>query len=355
MTNIGQLRYGVDERYLGLRGKVLVYVGDNQKAAYFAPYADGVVLHGDAGLRAAATLPAGTLRLVDRERYVSDRGSHETQLFPETAEEAVQQQLGIDVACLLAPSRFPADRSEHSIRALIGAGQEFIQASHSIAPTKPAFVPIVVRFDELADRRWVQPVFDSRMPIATIFAGYEDPLGTKEQLRGAVELIQAADIAMVLRCDLSAAGLMAHGASCGAIGVSSSVRHLYLPSRRKHNRRSHYLFVPSIANWMKVSFVEYTEAEPDLDDLFRCACEVCGPDGDVRQLLLPDAGEDMLDRHSVAAAVSLARRVIGSAAPTDQWHAVCFRAEEAYARLKQLGVEGPARPSVLGAWLDLLR
>jgi hypothetical protein len=349
------LRYRVDERYLALRGKILVHAGDNKEVARLAAYGDGVVLRGVAGLWTAASLPAETLKLVDREHYLSDRGSRQSQIFPETAEDAVEQQLRAGVACLLAPSRFPAQRDDQSIRTLLAAGQEFLEISQRMAPGKPAFVPVVIRFDELADRRWVEPVLDAKLPIATIFAGYGDPLGSLEQLRGAIELIQVAEVTLVLRCDLSVAGLMAYGATSGAIGVSSSVRHLYLPSKNKKRKPpSGYLFVPSLANWITTVFVERAAADPDLDELFHCACDVCGPEGDVRRLLLSGVDPDMLDQHSVAAAVMVARRVVRSPTPIDQWRAICWRADEAYARLRELGVVGPARPDVLGAWLDVL-
>jgi hypothetical protein len=300
MSNTDHLKLDLDECYLSMRGMIFVHAGKNQRAAELAVYGDGVVLHGAAGFRAGRELPSGTITLIDREQYLDDRASQGTiEMFPETAGEAVEQQLRMGAACLLAPSRFPADRTDRSIRAELAAGQEFVEVSRALAPDKPVFVPVVVRFDELADRRWIQPVLDSRIPIATIFAGHNDPLASAEQLRGAVDLVQAAEAALVLRCDLSAAGLMAHGAGSGAIGASSSVRHLWLPSRssnkssNKGPRRS--MFVPSLANWMKSQFIRQAQADPDLDDVFHCDCAVCGPDGDVRRL--SNADTDLQDRH----------------------------------------------------------
>lgn len=338
-----------------MQRKVLVHVGDNEKAAEFAAYGDGVVLHGAAGLKLAPALPPGTMRLIDRERYAGDRGSHQPQLFPETPEDAVELQLRAGATCLLAPSGFPVDRSDRSIRAALATGREFVEASREMAPTKPVYVPIVVRYDELADRRWIRPVGEAGVPIATIFAARGDPLETAEQLRGAIELLQAADEAMVLRCDLSAAGLMAHGAGAGAIGASSSVRHLWLPSKsssEKKRTRSRSVFVPSAANWMKVRFVEQAAADPDLDEVFRCDCVVCGPEGDVRRLASADA--HLQDLHSVAASVTMARRVTTSASPLTEWHFVCHRADETYTNLRDLGIIGPTRPGALTAWLEIL-
>ena len=340
--------------YIGLRGKVLAYVGNNAAAGRFAPYADGVVFHGRAGFREARSYTGGSLRVIDPADYIGDRGRGTgARLFSQPSTEAVQVQVDAGADCLLAPSRFPRERDAQTINALLNEGESFVGAARLEAPALPAFVPVVIRFDELADDRWVEPIRSSGLPIATVFAGYGDPLASPSQLEGAIRVVEAADVSIVLRCDVSAVGLMVIAAAAGAIGTSSPVRHLWLPTRRRRDRaRSRNLFVPRCANWMKAEFIERSAADPDLDDLFRCDCAVCGPQGDVR--LLTEVDEEIQDSHSIASAVSLAHEVLGANSPISAWRAVCQSAVDAYDELESLGISGPAKSRALEAWLSIL-
>jgi hypothetical protein len=348
------------DRFEDLRGRVLVYAGDNGLARSFAPHCDGLVLHGAAGRRAARALSAQGSVLHDPERYADDVGKPKVLqlaqlgLFDESPQETIQAQMAVGVCCLLAPSRFPLERDEHSMRALLEAGEEFVEAADEIAPGLPVLVPIVVRFDELADRRWVRPVSESGLPIAPVFAGRGDPVGTHDRLEGALELLDCAELAVPLRCDLSLAGFIALGAVCGALGSSSTVRHLWLPTGSGGQGPPH-VFVPTTASWMKAEFVEQAMADPHLDALFHCDCAVCGPDGDVRPLAATRAPPELLARHSVASSVAVVRQVVGAEHPLDAWHTLCEGADRAYTVLAEAGIAGPTRPGALGAWLQQLR
>ena len=340
--------------YIGLLGKVLAYVGDNAAGGRFARYADGVVFHGRAGFRAARLYAGGSLCVIDPAVYMRDRGQGTgARLFSETSTEAVQAQVHAGADCLLAPSRFPIERDAQTINALLNEGESFIGAARLEAPSLPAFVPVVIRFDELADGRWVEPIRSSGLPIATVFAGYGDPLATARQLEGAIRIVEAAEVSFVLRCDVSTVGLMALEATAGSIGTSSSVRHLWLPTRHRRDRApSRNLFVPRFANWMKVEFIARSAADPDLGDLFRCDCPVCGPSGDVR--LLTEVDEEMQDSHSIASAIRLAREVLEADSPISAWRMVCQSAVDAYDELGLLDISGPAKSGALKSWLSIL-
>ena len=340
--------------YIGLRGKVLAYVGDNAAGGRFAQYADGLVFHGRAGFREAPRYAGRSLCVIDPALYKGDRGHGAgARLFSQSPTEAVQAQVHAGADCLLAPSRFPLERDAQTINALLMEGESFISAARLEAPPLPAFVPVVIRFDELADGRWDAPIRSSGLPIAPAFAGYGDPLATPPQLEGAIRVVAAAEISFVLRYDTSAIGLMALEATAGSIGTSSSARHLWLPTRHSRTRSpSRSLFVPRFANWMKVEFIERSAADPDLDDLFRCDCPVCGPQGDVRRLV--EADDEMQDDHSIASAVRLAHEVLEADDPTWAWRTVCQSAVDAYDELEWLGISGPAKSGALKAWLSVL-
>lgn len=352
-----QTRERVGDPYQGVADQILLYAGNNSTAGELATLGDAVILHGRAGFRIARELPPDCRVLIDAEYYKSDRDEKSTgQLVPFSPEESISQQVAAGVACLLAPSRFPDDRSSDALRRVLEVAGEFIDAAKRLAPTVPAFAPVVIRFDELADRRWVSLLNDAGIPVALVFAAFMDPLADLERLRGAIDLVQSTDRVMILRCDLSAVGLMAAGATVGAMGASSSVRHLWLPSKRRGRRKEPILalFVPAAAAWINELFLRQAQVHPDLEDLFGCSCEVCGPGGDIRNLFATGSTREMMDRHSISAAVRLGRSVTASKSPIDRWKQICESASETYTRFDALKVTGPVEPAMLQAWRKAL-
>ena len=344
-------------QFAALDNKVLAYIGDNARCAHLAAHADGAVFHNTAGFAEARRHKGKMLYAIDPELYATDRLPQAEQLFEESERDTINTQIESGATFLVAPSRFPSGaRDKDSIKSLLEEGRNFVAAAQEDDPPLPAVVPVVVRFDELEDRRWVEPVRASGLPIATVFAAYGDPLSTPSQLEGAIELIQAASVACVLRCDMAAVGLMAVGAVAGAIGTSSAVRHLWLPSRRSDKRPlAPSIFVPRFANWMKAPFIQLAAADPRLDGLFRCDCSVCGKNGDVRALTPPNVKPQLQEEHTIAAAVKLAHRVLSADDPAAQWLKTCRHAAAAYERSpRPRHAEGPAKPGALEAWISVL-
>lgn len=183
MTQTESSTRWVQDKYSDLRGRVLLHIGDHGKAAEFGGYSDGVVLRGERGFAVANEIRSTPNVLIDPELYAADRGrSTESRLRREELCESADRQILAGATCLLVPSRFPSDRSEASLLSVLEAGQEFVESARV-----PALIPIVIRYDELADRRWVPLVHGEDLPIATIFAGYADPLASPKQLAGAIE------------------------------------------------------------------------------------------------------------------------------------------------------------------------
>ena len=338
---------------LALSEMVFSYVGTTAQAGQFAEVSDGVILRDGSGYKQARHLGT-TRRLVDPEFYLTQRDQPESEsLFPPTPGEAITQQLEAGVACLLAPSEFPKDRESDSIERLLTRGREFVDAAEREAPELPALVPIVVRYDELADRRWVEPVRESELPIATVFAGFRDPLDKPDRIEGALDLVAAARFALVMRCDIAAAGLAAHGAAAAAIGTSSAVRHLWLPSRSTGKRTpKKVVFVPSTAAWIDRSCLVDAEGYAVDDELWKCECSVCGPDGDVRSLA--SAPDGSIDLHSVAAAMRLVHIVFGATDRVDAWKRICRQSSEAFRALTEAGMPDLNQPDGLKSWLEVL-
>ncbi|WP_419862454.1 hypothetical protein [Candidatus Poriferisodalis sp.] len=339
---------------LALHEMVFSYVGSTTQVNRIAELSDGVILEDGDGYR-QARYTGDTRRLVDPEFYLMQRDQREGEsLFPPTPSEAITQQLDAGVACLLAPSEFPRDRGPDSIEQLLVKGRDFVETAELEAPDLPAIVPIVVRFDELADRRWVTSVRESELPIATVFAGFRDPLDKPDRIEGALDLIAAAKFALVMRCDVAAGGLVAHGAAAAAIGTSSAVRHLWLPSRTPGKRTPRSpVFVPSTAAWIdKSRLVDAGNYAVD-DELWKCECAACGPDGDMRSLV--GASDSSIELHSVAAAMRLVHIVFDAQDRVEAWKRICEQSAAAFRALTEAGMPGLKQPDGLKSWLEVLR
>lgn len=68
---------------------------------------------------------------------------------------------------------------------------------------------------------------DTDVPLALVLEHRGDPLGVHRILQGVVALLRAGVTMIMLRCDVSALGLIAHGALAAAYGSRTSIRHLY--------------------------------------------------------------------------------------------------------------------------------
>lgn len=343
-----------------LRDKVLLYLGSNARAAEFAPLADGIIFHGNSGFSEARRYAKSTRRPVagvDPERYAKDVGTEPNEMFPETPREAIQAQLGVG-EILFAPSRFPSTRDESSFKALLAHGRAFVEAAQAISPTTPVFVPVVIRYDELASGVWPDLLREAQLPVATVFAGYYDPLGSPVVMRGALDVVGASPHTMVLRCDFSIAGLIAHGALSGALGTSSGVRHLRLPSKLPSKSSPDIqAFIPALGAWLPSKTIAAAQVEPDVNDMFACECSTCGPGGDIRSLVsfaVPTADRPALfDRHSAHSAVLTTKRIIGNEDPQAAWGDYLNACDQNFKKLKSLDIE-VRPPGMLDAWRQVI-
>lgn len=119
---------------------------------------------------------------------------------------------------------------------------------------------------------------DNPTPLALVVEHDKDPFSALRVLKGVLALLETGVPIIPLRCDMSALGLMAHGAVAAAFGSQTSLRHLY-PVRQGGggggNRR------PESAVWPVGFALHYSDllhdavtASPD-DSRWRCYCTVC--------------------------------------------------------------------------------
>jgi hypothetical protein len=116
-----------------------------------------------------------------------------------------------------------------------------------------------------------------RVPVALVLEHRDDPLGVLETIRGLVTLIRQAPNVALLCSDVSALGALAFGASWAAVGVRSSLRHLYPVSDGgfgRPNGTPSALVDPALALIKVDKIAAGWAATPD-DPAWACYCRIC--------------------------------------------------------------------------------
>lgn len=338
-----------------LRGKILLHAGNNETAAnpLVAAAADGVIFHGRAGVRhGAAWASSANRRLVlhDPDRYSNQsREAENPSLFgPFDDELAAQRRLSVDA--FLSPSVLPARGDHRALESVFDQGAQFLEAARRDAPDTPGFIVVCASPWWLTGDgrdRLEQAVAASDNPIALVLAESGDPLQQRESIDAVLSLVEQASALLSIRCDVSTVGLIANGALAGAVGASSTYRHLFLPRRGGGGGkgRVQHLFVYRLMAWHQA---EELVLVAHVDDLFLCPCSVC--DGrDVRRLVGPGFEMDAL-LHQVAAIQLLSDAVLDTDDPADAWTARCTAARDAYVRIQRDASVKLTEPAFLGAW-----
>ncbi|MBB3664681.1 hypothetical protein FB384_003585 [Prauserella sediminis] len=117
------------------------------------------------------------------------------------------------------------------------------------------------------------------VPVAVAIEHDKDPFAAQYVLRGFLELLAAATVpVLLLRSDVSALGALCHGAHAAAIGVTSTLRHLYrTPSGGGGRPAGVSAFISGLLSYHLLATCARAFAHtPELDHLWRCDCPVCG-------------------------------------------------------------------------------
>ncbi|MGH3854606.1 MAG: hypothetical protein ACRDR6_14135 [Pseudonocardiaceae bacterium] len=130
-------------------------------------------------------------------------------------------------------------------------------------------------------RLLLSEVTDNPTPLALVIEHDKDPFSARRILAGVLDLLATGVPVIPLRCDISALGLMAHGAVAAAFGSQTSLRHLY-PVRNGGGggggKRSESAVWPTgFALHYSDLLHDVVSASPS-DPRWRCDCSVC--DGD---------------------------------------------------------------------------
>jgi hypothetical protein len=210
----------------------------------------------------------------------------------------------------------------------------------------------------------IEEVRAAGRPVAIVLLHRYNGLDTARATAGLLTFIAEVEPlpAVLLRCDISAVGAVAHRAFAGFVGWSAHTRHGPLPMRRPDRAEgdderddSPSVFVPALHNYVKTSKLPALARDRRMSTL-RCGDPVCrgGSLLQIAELSETDmrACRLLAGRHNVASTEQVARRILSAAEPRDAWRAACRAGAEASASLAERGVSLP--PSRwLRQWLDI--
>jgi len=115
------------------------------------------------------------------------------------------------------------------------------------------------------------------VPIAVALEHRADPLGARQTMSGLVSLLQEPVPVALIRTDVSAIGAVAFGASWSAIGLRTSLRHIYpiVESSGVH-APSMSALLPAALSFLTLGKIAAGYAATSDDPAWICNCSVCG-------------------------------------------------------------------------------
>jgi hypothetical protein len=210
----------------------------------------------------------------------------------------------------------------------------------------------------------VEEVRAAGRPVAIVLLHQYNGLDTARALAGLLTFMAEVEPlpVVLLRCDISAVGMVAHRAFAGFVGWSANTRHGPLPMRRPDRAGgaderddSPSVFVPALHDYVKTSKLPAL-ARDRRQNVLRCVDPVCRGASLIEISALSEtdlpASRLLAGRHNMASTERLARRILAAAEPRDAWREACQAGADASAALAESGVSLPLS-RWLRQWLDI--
>lgn len=205
---------------------LLTQIGAQEAALYRGAVDErhgGLVVSGASATSAVRRLRDsgfGGALLADQQRYKGNRRAYAADGMDPSA---AARQLDAGATAALSDSGYIPAGEVAALDAVLAA------ATSSGAETVAALpMPTTWLADRDDRQRLAERIIASKAKsVAVILEHSSDPLGARAALAGALAIVALPVRLLVLRCDGSAIGLLAHGAHAASVGVRSGLRHLY--------------------------------------------------------------------------------------------------------------------------------
>jgi hypothetical protein len=201
-------------------------------------------------------------------------------------------------------------------------------------------------------------------PVAIVLLHRYNAFDAAGAIAGLLTFMSAVDElpVVLLRCDISAIGAVAHAAFAGFVGLSATTRHGPMPMKRTERAggdndepdESPAVFVPALHDYFKASKLPaFTRG--GRGNLARCDDPECNGGSLLRIARLSEvdlrAARAKAHRHNMASTEQLAQRVLTSREPRDAWWECCKNGADTTASLIENGITAPVS-RWLRQWLE---
>lgn len=193
--------------------------------------------------------------------------------------------------------------------------------------------------------------------VAVIGEHAKDPFGTRAAVQGLVDLIeQTTTLVLLLRSDLAAVGALAFGASAGAIGTSTTLRHNFIFTEKKDEKDffpavKPAAFAPCAMSYRTLEKIAAAvRADTQHPERWTCECDTCNG---APLSVITDAS--MAYQHSLSTIGDLAHAVLTGPERDRRatWVQKCWHAQIVNEELRvDLGIPWD-NPPFLAAWHSL--
>ncbi|WP_138180176.1 hypothetical protein [Nakamurella multipartita] len=187
------------------------------------------------------------------------------------------------------------------------------------------------------------------IPVIYLFGSTGDPLASKKAVEGLLYLLDSAVPSALMRTDQAAIGALTGNAVFGAMGTSTSLRHIYPPRNGGGFGTSPFpsAFLPQGISFHRTDTLGRAIALSPDELHWICFCERCGG---LRLDSVIDATHAFT--HSLLSLTDLVRHVLGGDrnCSRSSWGALCRNAQFTHIDIESTTGIKWSYPSFLGAW-----
>jgi hypothetical protein len=296
---------------------------------------------GAKGVKLAGKVPD---TLADPARYAPGAmasGEPDFQLFD--YDEWLERQRQSKVPVILTDSTRIQKRDRESLRAGLRRWQDVGDPTLAVLPVETWWLkgglPCLI-----------EEVQSARRPVALVLHHFYNGLDEANAVAGLVAFMSALEDTPVvlLRCDVSGVGAVAHGGHAAFIGLSATHRHGPMPRKPKRDEGkdddpdlSPAVFVPALHDYVKASRLPSISRDEDAD-ILACHDHACRGASLLRFARLSEvdlkAARVQAYRHNMASHERVAQSVLGSDEPKDAWWELCKSGADTTASMVEQGV-----------------
>ncbi|GAA3519770.1 hypothetical protein [Actinocatenispora rupis] len=229
----------------------------------------GLVVTGDNAIQTVRSLRRDTSPvLVDRARYQGNSRTLADQAFDPTW---IRDQRALGLPWVLPDAGYVDADDRDGLRSVLRRtaqlGDDAVALlALNLAWLKNQRVPVLL-----------DAIRTVGVPVALVLEHKDDPLGVQDAMRGLLRVLALPVPVMLLRSDVSAVGALCFGAVAAAVGVDTSLRHLYPrggggPPGRP--REASALFRPCLAYKRIGNIAAAVARDPD-NPVWQCRCRYC--------------------------------------------------------------------------------